>query len=337
MNPLSDFDLTCSGSDVEEQSDMKPAGSENMAPAFQEAAGTYSIVHGLNGLQQLPFNPMGDVLRAAPFPFSFEAPLHNDGYGGANALGYGHPEPQPPSLEAGGTIAPHQMHVNPDYTMSRTGATHRNGLSIFTERSNHEAETTAASSHAAIDTSDIPEEVDAKQELLEPAIQQPSAKRRRRTGGELQEDKLTTTKGTICGLNGCRHKLTKSITDDRKHVRDHYQVKSAYSVGSSSESQSAGSSSSSVASRSQSPGEASSSEAEAGEVERLRCRYGACELTFGRMQDLMKHIESIHWRRNFKCEKCGRELTQRWCRDRHLKSNACSQSRKASKPRRGKK
>ncbi|OSD07690.1 hypothetical protein PYCCODRAFT_340907 [Trametes coccinea BRFM310] len=196
-----------------------------------------------------------------------------------------------------------------------------------------EAGPIAGPSHVTPDVAGTVPDVEDKEGSPEPATQEPPAKRRRRNEADLQDDRRTT-KARICGVDGCTRPLTKSIEVDRKHVReDHYKVKSAYSVGSSS--QSAGSSSSSMASRSQSPGEASASDAEVGETERLRCRHGACESTFARMQDLMKHIEGSHWGCNFKCDKCGREFPQRWRRDRHMKSKSCS--KKASKPRRGKK
>ncbi|KAI9068994.1 hypothetical protein FKP32DRAFT_98486 [Trametes sanguinea] len=328
MNPLSDFDLNRSG--PKEEDDSK-ALEETVTPNLQEATPAYQVPP--------PFNPMGEVLRSAPFFFSH--PFHGGGYEYPGTMGYMHAEQGPTrsiSPEFSGTIAPHQMHVNPVHASLQSGsgypATPPAGPSGGDApqpppvTSQQEEQTLAAGpSRLTVDVAHP--ENNVKEESPEPtAIHEPPAKRRRRTGADLQEDS-PMKKAKLCGIGKCKWLLTTSEASNRKHVRDeHYKVGSAYKAGSSLSSGPSGS---------QSPSEVSTAGADSDEAGRLPCQHGSCNSTFGRMQDLMKHIESTHWGRRFKCQKCGGTFSHRWSLDRHRKDDSCKGKTGTGKPRNKKK
>ncbi|KAJ3014831.1 hypothetical protein NUW54_g1205 [Trametes sanguinea] len=372
MNPLSDFDLNRSA--PEEENDTK-ALEEAIAPNLQEATGGYQPVsftsiaadaYNLTVLPQLPpFNPMGEVLQSAPFFFS--QPFHGGGYDYPGTMGNMHAEQGPPpsfSPDFNGTIAPHQMHINPWHgdlqNDSRSPGAPPAGSSgenaqvrrfvsesspsrfsrsllplvqpLLVASQQEEPYPAAGPSRITFDVAHAvtdPAESNVKVESPEAtAIDEPPAKRRRRSGVDLQGDS-PTRKAKFCGIGKCKWQLTTSEANNRKHVRDeHYKVGSAYKAGSSSSSGPSGS---------QSPSEISTAGADSDEAGRLPCQHGSCNSTFGRMQDLMKHIESTHWGRRFKCQKCGGTFSHRWSLERHRKDDCCKGNTGTGKPRTKKK
>ncbi|KAJ3011431.1 hypothetical protein NUW54_g2175 [Trametes sanguinea] len=294
MNPLSDFDLNRSG--PKEEDDLK-ALEETVTPNLQEATAAHQVVsftliapdaYNLTFLSQPPpFNPMGEVLRSAPFFFSHA--FHGGGYDYPDTMGYMHAGQGPTrsfSPEFSGTIAPHQMHLNPVHGSSQSGSGYpatpsagpsgedaqvrpfvfspslsSRSLPPWVQRplvTSQQEEQTLAAGPSRLTFDVAHPENNVKEESPEPtAIHEPPAKRRRRTGADLQDDP-STKKAKLCGIGKCKWPLTSSEATNRKHVRDkHYKVGSAYKAGSSSSSGPSGS---------QSPSEISTAGADSDEA-----------------------------------------------------------------------
>ncbi|KAI0658881.1 hypothetical protein C8Q70DRAFT_991214 [Cubamyces menziesii] len=137
------------------------------------------------------------------------------------------------------------------------------------------------------------------------AVDPPTKKvRSRRTNDELQHERPRTYE-TQCRLDGgCTQPLVSTEKGRREHLRAaHYAYARLEGQGLSSP----------------------SSESATAVTARLVCSYGdpRCGKDFATLGDLVRHVESVHWKQTFECKSCGREYTCRASLKRHKDTTSC--------------